>query len=56
MTARDAHITRKTKGKIQAKKPNSYKDTEVTKEKEFNYGIDRLNLGDPAVESGNDLG
>ena len=55
MTARDAPISRKKKGESQAKKPKSDKDTTVPKQKERTYGIDRLNLGDPAVESGNDF-
>ena len=42
------------KGKIQAKNPNSDKDTAVTEEKERTYGIDCLHLGDPAVESENE--
>ena len=54
MTAQDAPIPGKTKGKNQAKKPKSDKDTAVTKEKENSYGIERLNLGNPAVESEND--
>ena len=33
MTARDAHIQRKKKGKIQSNKPKSDKDTEITEEK-----------------------
>ena len=54
MTARDAPIPRKKKVEIQAEKPKKYKDTEVTEEKERTYSIDRLNLGDPSVESKND--
>ena len=53
-TARDAPIPRKKKGNIQSKKPKSDKDTAFTKEKELNYGIDRLNLGEPEVKLGND--
>ena len=54
MTASDVPITRKKKGKIQAQKTKIDKDNAVTEEKERTYGIDRLNLGDPAVESEND--
>ena len=54
MTARDEPIPRKKKGNIQSKKPKSDKDTAFTKEKELNYGIDRLNLSEPAVKLGND--
>ena len=52
----DSHapIPRKTKGKIQAKKPKIDKNTAVPEEKERTYGIDRLNLGDPAVKLGNE--
>ena len=48
MTAQDAPIPGKTKGKNQAKKPKSDKDTADPKEKELTYGIDRLKLGDPS--------
>ena len=44
MTACDAPIPRNKKLKIQAKKPNSDKDTVVPEEKERTYGIDRLNI------------
>ena len=54
MTARDAPIPINRRGKFQAKKPKSDKDNEVPEEKEHTYGIDRLNLGDLAVESGNE--
>ena len=54
MTASDAPIPRKTKGKSQAKKPKSDKETATPEEKERTYGIDRLNIGDPAVESENE--
>ena len=54
MTACDAPIPKNIKGKIQAKKPNIDKDTEFTEENEHTYGIDRLNLGNPSVESEND--
>ena len=54
MTACDAPIPRKTKGKIQANKPKSDKYTAVLVEKERTYGIDGLNMVNPAVESGND--
>ena len=50
MKAHDAPITRKTRGKYQAENPKSDKDNAVTKEKEHIYGIDRLNIGDSAVE------
>ena len=53
MTAHDSSIPIKRR-ENKAKKPKSDKDTAVPKEKERNYGIDHLNLGDPAVESGND--
>ena len=54
MNARDAPIPRKKKEENQAKKPKSNKYTAVPKEKERTYGIDCLDLGDPAVESGNE--
>ena len=54
MTARDAPIPRKTKGKFQAKNPKSDKENASPKEKQCTYGIDRLNLGNTSVESGND--
>ena len=38
----------------QAQNPKSDNDTEVPKEKERVYGIERLNLGDPAVKSESD--
>ena len=53
-TDRDVPIPGNKKGKIQAKKPNIDKDTEFTEENEHTYGIDRLNLGNPSVESEND--
>ena len=49
MTAHDASIPIKTKVKSKANKPKSDKDTAVPEEKEHTYGIDCLNLGDPAV-------
>ena len=51
MTSHDAPIPRKMRVKSQSKKPKSDKDTTVPKDKERTYGIDSLNLGDPAVES-----
>ena len=54
MTDRYAPIPRKMKGKIQAKKPKSDKNTAVPEERERTYCIDRLNIGDPAVKSEND--
>ena len=54
MTARDEPIPRKKKEKSQSKNPKSDKDTEVPKDKELTYGIERLNLVDPAVESENE--
>ena len=36
-------------GKIRQKNPKSDKDTAVTSEKELTYGIERINLCDPAV-------
>ena len=54
MTASDAPIPRKTKGKSQTKKPKSDKETAIPEENERTYGIDRLNIGNPAVESEND--
>ena len=54
MTAHDAPIPGKTKGKTQSKKLKSDKDTAGTEENERTYGIDRLNIGDPAVDSEND--
>ena len=51
MVAHDAPITKKKKGGNQAKNPKSDKDTAVLSEKERAYEIDRLNLGDRAVES-----
>ena len=44
------HLYQEKLGGIQSKKPKSKKDTAVTEEKELNYNIDRLNLGEPAVE------
>ena len=46
--------TTKRKKRIHAKKPKSDKDTTIPEEKELTYGIDCLNIGDPAVESEND--
>ena len=43
----------KEKEEVQAKKLKSDKYTVVPEEKERTYGIDCLNLGDPAVESEN---
>ena len=40
----------KRRGEV-GKNPKSDKDTAVPSKKEHIYGIDRLNLGDPAVES-----
>ena len=54
ITARDAPIPINKGGKSQAKKPKSDKDTVIPEEKENTYRIDRLNLGDPVVESEND--
>ena len=54
MIDHDAPIPRKTKGGNQAKNPNSDKDTVASLEKERVYGIDRLNLSDPAVDSESD--
>ena len=54
MNASDAPIPRKTEGKIQANKPKSDKGTAVHKEKERTYGIDRLNIVNPAFNSEND--
>ena len=54
MTAHDAPIPRKTKGKNKANNPKSDKDTAITNEKELTYGIERINLGEPAFKSGND--
>ena len=51
MAAHDAPIPRKRKVKKQAKNTKSDKDSAVPLEKECDYGIDRLNIGDPAVES-----
>ena len=53
MTAHDSSIPIKRR-ENKAKKPKSDKDTAFTKEKELNYGIDRLNLSEPAVKLGND--
>ena len=44
------YLSQEKKGGNQAQKPNSEKDNVVTKEKEFVYGIDRLNLDDFAAE------
>ena len=54
ITARDTPIPRKKRKIFHAKKTKSDKDTVVTEEKERTYGIDRLNLGDPAVKLVND--
>ena len=51
MTDRDSPIPRKTKGGNKAKKPKSEKDAAVPEESERIYGIDRLNIDDPEVES-----
>ena len=51
MTDHDAPTPRKTRGGDQAQNPKSDKNTAVPKETEHVYGIDWLNLGDPAVES-----
>ena len=48
------HPSQGKRGGNQAQNPKSDKDTAVPKEKERVYGIDRLNLGDPAVESESD--
>ena len=48
------HPSQEKRGKNQAKKPKSDKDTAVPKEKELTYGVESLNLGNPAVESEND--
>ena len=45
---------KENEGGNQAQNSNSDKDTAVPKEKERIYGIDRLNQGDPAVESESD--
>ena len=50
MAYHDAPIPIKRKGKNQAKNPKSDKDTTVPSEKKSIYRIDRLNLGDPAVD------
>ena len=54
MIARDEPIPIKTKGTSQENKPKRDKDTAYDEEKERTYDIDRLNLGDPTVESVND--
>ena len=48
------HPPQERREKPQANKPKSDKETAVTKEKEHTYDIDRLNIGDPAVELEND--
>ena len=54
MAAHDAPIPRKKKGKKHAINPKSDKDTAVPSEKGRIYGIDCLNLCDPAVDSESD--
>ena len=54
MTDHYAPTPRKTRRGHQAQNPKSDKNTAVPKETESVYGIDRLNLGDPAVESESD--
>ena len=54
MVAHDAPIPRKNKGGKQAKNTKSDKDTAVPSENERDYGIDRLNQGDHAVDSERD--
>ena len=44
------HPYQLVRGGNQAKNPKSDKDTAFPKEKEHVYGIDRLNIGGPAVE------
>ena len=43
----------KNRWKKHADKHKSYKDTAAPEEKEHTYGIDRLNIGNPSVESEN---
>ena len=50
MANHDAPISRKTKGKNKANNPKSDKDNAVPSDEELIYGIDHLNLGDPAVD------
>ena len=49
-----AHPSKERRGKNKAEKPKCDKDTAVSKEKEHVCGIERLNLGDPAVKSESD--
>ena len=49
MAAHDAPIPKKRR-KNQARNPKSDKDSAVPSEKEHIYGIDRLNIYDPAVD------
>ena len=44
---------KKKKGKYQYNKPKSVRDNAVTEEKERTHRLDRLNIGDPALESEN---
>ena len=48
------HPSQVKRGGGQAQNSKSDKDTAVPKENERVYGIDQLNLGDPAVESESD--
>ena len=50
MAAHDVTTPIKNMGKNQATYPKSDKGTAVPLEKELVYGIERLNLGDPAVD------
>ena len=51
MVTHDAPIPRKKNGEKQAKNPKRDQDTAVSSEDEQTYGIDRLNLDEPANDS-----
>ena len=53
MKSHDETIPKKKKGKNQKKKPKSDQANENQSEDERNYGIDLLNLGEPAHDSEN---
>ena len=55
MTAHGTLIPRKKKELNQANNPKSDKYIAITKYKKRTYGFDRLNIGDPAVKSKNNL-
>ena len=54
MVSHDEPTLRKKKGKNHTKNPKSENDSAVPAEGERNYGIDRLNIGEPANDSEDD--